>query len=174
MLYTKTGDGGETSLANGQRLPKNAPIFEVLGDIDELNAIIGLLHSVYEWTAAEYSSFLLIQNNLFEIGATLAGGKPCALTLNDVLHLEGDIDAFSSQVPPLRHFILPMGSYLIAQCHIARTVCRRAERHFLNVQSDASYMLMFLNRLSDWLFALARVLSVRQQVSEQPWTPRSI
>lgn len=171
MLYTKTGDGGETSLANGQRLPKNAPIFEVLGDIDELNAIIGLLHSVYEWTAAEYSSFLLIQNNLFEIGATLAGGKPCSLTLDDVRHLECDIDTFCAQVPPLKHFILPMGSYLIAQCHIARTVCRRAERHLLNVQSN-SCMLMFLNRLSDWLFAVARVLSVRQQITEKPWIPR--
>jgi cob(I)alamin adenosyltransferase len=171
MLYTKTGDAGETSLATGQRLPKNAPIFEALGDVDELNAIIGLLHSVYEWTAQEYDTFLLIQNNLFEIGATLAGGKPCALNLDDVQHLERDIDHFSAQTPPLKQFILPMGSYLVAQCHVARTVCRRAERHLLNVQPDP-YMLMFLNRLSDWLFALSRVLSSRQQVPETPWTPR--
>jgi cob(I)alamin adenosyltransferase len=171
MLYTKTGDAGETSLANGQRLPKNDPLIEALGDVDELNAVIGLLHSEYEWTAQEYASFLLIQNNLFEIGATLAGGKPCALNLDDVQHLEHDIDHFSAQTPPLKQFILPMGNTLIAHCHIARTVCRRAERHLLNIQPDP-YMLMFLNRLSDWLFALSRVLSVRQTCPETPWIPR--
>ncbi|MEY3218816.1 MAG: hypothetical protein RIT27_173 [Pseudomonadota bacterium] len=171
MLYTKTGDGGETSLANGQRLPKNAPVFEAIGDIDELNATIGLLHSVYEWTAREYSSFSLIQNNLFEIGATLAGGKPCALTPADSQHLEHDIDFFVSQTPPLNHFILPMGSFLIGYCHIARTICRRAERHLLILNPDA-HILMFLNRLSDWLFALARLLSVRQNVSEMAWVSR--
>lgn len=171
MLYTKTGDSGETSLANGSRLPKNAPLIEALGDVDELNAFIGLLHGVYEWTAAEYTSFSLIQNNLFEIGATLAGGKACVLTLEDVRHLERDIDLFTALAPPLKHFILPMGSSLIAHCHIARTVCRRAERHLLNIQPDP-YMLMFLNRLSDWLFALARMLSVRQTTPEILWTPR--
>lgn len=171
MLYTKTGDAGETSLANGSRLPKNAPIFEALGDVDELNAIIGLLHSIYEWTAQEFATFLLIQNNLFEIGATLAGGKACVLNLNDVQHLERDINHFTAHTPPLTRFILPMGSSLIAHCHIARTVCRRAERHLLNAQPDP-YMLMFLNRLSDWLFALARMLSVRQTTPEIPWTPR--
>jgi cob(I)alamin adenosyltransferase len=171
MLYTKTGDGGETSLANGSRLPKNDPLIEALGDVDELNAVIGLLHSIYEWTAAEYTSFLLIQNNLFEIGATLSGGKACVLTLEDVSHLERDIDFFTAHTPPLKHFILPMGSSLIAHCHIARTVCRRAERHLLNIQPDP-YMLMFLNRLSDWLFALARMLSVRQTTPEILWTPR--
>lgn len=171
MLYTRTGDTGETSLATGQRLPKNAPIIEAVGEIDELNAVIGLLHSVYEWTAQEYDTFLLIQNNLLEIGATLAGGKPCALTLHDVQHLERDIDHFCAHTPPLNQFILPMGSYLVAQCHIARTVCRRAERHLVNVQPEPC-ILMFLNRLSDWLFALARVVSVRQQLFETPWIPR--
>ncbi len=171
MLYTKTGDRGETSLANGSRLPKNAPLIEALGDVDELNAFVGLLHSEYEWTAQEYVSFSLIQNNLFEIGATLAGGKSCVLTLDDVQHLERDIDHFSAHTPPLKRFILPMGNPLIAHCHIARTVCRRAERHLVTIQPDP-YMLMFLNRLSDWLFALSRVLSVRQICPETPWIPR--
>jgi len=171
MLYTRTGDLGETSLANGQRLSKNAPIFEAIGDIDELNAHIGLLHSIYEWTAREYQTFSLIQNNLFEIGAMLAGGKSEILTLQDVQHLEHDIDFFTTQTPPLNQFILPVGSLLIAYCHVARTVCRRAERHILTVKPDA-HILMFLNRLSDWLFALARLLSVRQNAPETLWIPR--
>jgi cob(I)alamin adenosyltransferase len=171
MLYTRSGDEGETSLANGQRLPKNAPLLEALGDVDELNAVIGLLHSIYEWTSKEYTSFLLIQNNLFEIGAALSNAKPCALTLDDVLHLEHDIDAFTAQTPTLNQFILPTGSVLIAYCHLARTVCRRAERHLVSVQPQGC-MLMFLNRLSDWLFALARVLSIRQNVPDLVWHPR--
>jgi len=143
-IYTRTGDTGETSLFDGQRVLKSHIQIEVLGDLDELNAVIGMCPP---FDLRDY-----IQNMLLVIGAMIAGGR-CEFGDTNTLRLEEAIDKLSSELPPLTRFILPRGPV-----HLARTVCRRAERHLFIVEPPAE-VLKFINRLSDYLFMVARTQS---------------
>ena len=177
-IYTKTGDSGETSLLGGARVSKAAPRVAAYGDVDELNAWIGLARS----GALEdgLSSMLdRIQRDLFAIGSRLADPTgtvadriaKAAVTLDDVTRLETWIDRLDAGLPPLRRFILAGGSPAAASLHVARTVCRRAERAVVALGRDAiePEPLVYLNRLSDLLFVMARAANHRDGVPESEW-----
>lgn len=200
-LYTRTGDTGITSLIGGQRAPKNSPRVEAYGTVDELNALIGLLQShlstlaeqpttetltdAARTLAEETTETLLgINNTLFNIGAALATPDGSNLPTADtdrirlpqaIELLENRIDLLDSQVPPLRSFILPGGNPTAALAHVARTVCRRAERTILTaVDAGATIspdILTYINRLSDYLFILARHINHTSSTPELPWQP---
>jgi cob(I)alamin adenosyltransferase len=163
-LYTGTGDRGATGLADGSRTDKDGPRIETIGAIDELNAWLGLVAA--QPAAADEEKLLNgLQNTLFRLGAELADPATARLTTGDVRDLEQEIDRLDGRLPPLTHFVLPGGSRAGATCHLARTVCRRAERAFFRLarhEKVNSASLVYLNRLSDLLFALARLL-VRQE-----------
>jgi cob(I)alamin adenosyltransferase len=179
-IYTKTGDEGLTSLYGGQRVPKYQPRVEVFGSLDELNANLGL--ALIEITDdAVRERVLAVQNILFNIGAEAAeGGTKAKRMIDDALRvnpmrvadLERWIDDYDSQLPRLTGFILPGGSPAGARLHLARAVCRRAERKFahLNELEDVNpASLMYLNRLSDFLFVLARHVNAQAKVAEHEW-----
>jgi cob(I)alamin adenosyltransferase len=176
-IYTRSGDGGTTALANGQRLPKYHPRIEALGDVDELNSLLGLLRAELDGTDDLSAPLRRIQNDLFDIGGELAVADPdhSVITLAEVLWLEQRLDELNAQLPPLEEFILPGGGRAAAQAHLCRCVCRRAERRVvelagretINPQSAA-----YLNRLSDLLFVCARHLSRRDGDGELLWQPR--
>lgn len=177
-IYTRTGDNGTTSLANGQRVPKDHIRLEAYGTIDELNAHLGLLQAL--WTEGEEKQMLLnIQHTLFDIGAILATpGQPDKTNtapghLNDALtRLEKSIDELDENLPALRAFILPTGNVVSAQCHVCRTVCRRAERRILSLAAEAQIaeeILSYINRLSDFLFILARKANFNANTDEIIW-----
>ncbi len=154
-LYTRTGDGGEAGLVGGQRLPKDDALFEAIGTVDELNAAMGWV-AVSVDAARTLDSLRRIQRDLFSLGAALAGYEEGGGSDADrVRRLESEIDAWSAQTPPLDRFVLPGGSEASSRLHLARTVARRAERRVVALQAHAG-AVCYLNRLSDWLFALAR------------------
>lgn len=163
-LYTKTGDDGTTSLATGQRVMKTDPRLEAYGTIDELNSHIGLLLAL----APRHEALLLpIQNALFNIGAVLAGA-PCPPSLHSAVPaIEAAIDALA--LPPWRGFTLPGGTQAAAQCHVCRTVCRRAERRILTVGDADADVSIYVNRLSDFFYALAIKLNQEAGVEENLW-----
>lgn len=174
-IYTKTGDAGETGLPGGHRVTKAHPRIEACGHVDELNAAIGVARS--EESPGVIGAVLQrIQHELFDLGADLAasdapGGamRTCA---QHVVRLEEDIDRFDDQLPPLRQFILPGGSPLAAQLHVARAVCRRAERAVVSLSQAADVpaeTLRYLNRLSDLLFVLARAANHYEGASDVVW-----
>jgi len=188
-IYTKTGDKGKTSLFGGTRVPKYHLRIEAYGTIDELNAHIGLVRDqkVDDHTA---SILLKIQNELFTLGSMLAtppekellkSGKQ-RLTIektdaNKIMVLENEMDAMNETLPPMTHFILPGGNPIVSHCHIARCVCRRAERITTQLSDESSLnpqILMYLNRLSDYLFVLARKLTFDTKSLEIPWIPEKI
>ncbi|MEY4616631.1 MAG: hypothetical protein RJB66_1591 [Pseudomonadota bacterium] len=186
-IYTKTGDQGNTSLLGGTRLPKSHPRFHAYGTIDELNAHLGIIVSQLTLPAdGQIKSILLrIQNELFVAGGMLACDeiawlhKIPALKNDNVLLLEREIDEWTIQLPPLQNFILPSGTPAALTTHVARTVCRRAERWTLDVLNEASNefkedygrVVTYLNRLSDHLFTLSRYLNHKSQIIETPWIP---
>jgi cob(I)alamin adenosyltransferase len=168
-IYTKTGDRGETSLFGGARVPKHDPRIEAYGTIDELNSFLGLARAA--WPSSPLDDLLArIQSDLFEIGAHLAapgsdrfrGANPAHVT-----ELEQSIDAMERELPPLRNFILPGGCAAAGHLHVARTVCRRAERLVVALRDDAS--IVYLNRLSDWLFVAARYANLKHGVDDVVW-----
>lgn len=163
MIYTKTGDKGETSLANGQRVPKTDARLEAYGTVDELNSWIGALRVLHEDAQLEW-----IQNTLFNLGAALSEAPGVWVTEKDVTQLEQWIDAMQAQVPPQRAFLLPVGSEAVTRCHICRTVCRRAERRMIEAKAD-EIALKWINRLSDYLFVLARYIGNRNNEIEVAW-----
>jgi cob(I)alamin adenosyltransferase len=177
-IYTKTGDAGETGLLGGTRVSKAAPRVAAYGDVDELNAWLGLVRAAQpdEQLAAMLDR---IQRELFAIGARLADPtgavanrvEKAAVTAEDVLQLERWIDLLESGLPPLRRFILAGGSPPAASLHVARTVCRRAERRVVELGRDAveADVLVYLNRLSDLLFVMARAANHRSGVPESEW-----
>lgn len=177
-IYTKTGDLGETGLFGGKRLPKHHLRIESYGTVDELNSWIGLLR---DQASEDFEKKQLqeIQNLLFALGSNLASEPGKKMPLPDVLpahvmELEQAIDRMDTELPPLKNFILPGGHPLVSQCHIARCVCRRAERLVvaLNEQEPLSPILIqYLNRLSDYLFTLARYFSLQLNADEIPWVP---
>ena len=185
-IYTKTGDSGTTSLFGGTRVPKHHIRIESYGTIDELNSWIGLLRDL---ATEENTRALLkhIQDRLFIVGAHLAtepeksklkSGKD-RLNIEmvqeaDVEQLERAMDQMNEELPPMTHFILPGGHTTVSYCHIARTVCRRAERMVTYLHENEPVdplILRFINRLSDYLFVLARKLSSDLQAEEVKWIP---
>ncbi len=163
-IYTRTGDKGKTALASGTRVPKYHPRLEAYGSVDELNSHLGLLGSEVPDPLAK-KLLIRIQNRVFSISSHLAVDDPHmaarlpTIKESDIRELELDIDRMLDVLPPLKNFIIPGGHPLVAQCHIARTVCRRVERIMVHlaeeIQMDIN-MLIYINRLSDYLFVLAR------------------
>ena len=176
-IYTKTGDKGQTSLYGGQRLSKNALRIEAYGTVDELNSYIGWVMSVCDELPDE-SLLKGIQDQLFTIGSHLASAPGGDLPLPDldkdyIDRMERAIDVMHDELPKLRSFILPGGSEKTALIHVARTVCRRAERRVVGLAEEekvADDIIVFLNRLSDYLFVLARYVLLKEGKPEIPWT----
>lgn len=181
-IYTKTGDKGETSLYGGKRVRKDNPRVEAYGDIDETNAAIGIARSyIHEGSSGsrEALSFIdsaleTVQNKLFGIGATLAGSEDqsYAVKESDIEYLEKCIDHIDELVPPVKAFILPFGTDLSARLHLARTISRRAERRLVSLSSAEHVdpnILAYSNRLSDFLFTVARLANKAQSVPDTLW-----
>lgn len=179
-IYTKTGDKGQTSLIGGTRVPKHHLRIESYGTVDELNSYIGLIR---DQQVSEHQQNLLkeIQDRLFTIGSALASDpekskmKIPDLHQEDIELLEKEIDTMIADLPELRHFILPGGSNAVSFCHLARCVCRRAERICVHLSEDSfvdEKVMVYLNRLSDYLFVLSRKLCFDNQIEENKWIPR--
>jgi cob(I)alamin adenosyltransferase len=179
-IYTKTGDEGQTSLLGGSRVPKHHVRIESYGTVDELNSCIGV---VRDHTSDETIQKWLvnIQETLFTLGAELAteqgnvAVKIPHLQQSDILWLEERIDEMDTMLPPLKNFVLPGGAPVVSFCHVARCVCRRAERltvHLAEVESAPEFAIQYLNRLSDFLFTLCRYFALLQNAVETPWNPR--
>ena len=178
-IYTRTGDDGTTGLLGPGRVLKHAARVEAYGAVDELNAALGRVRAldVQNWLAAELST---LQSKLFHVGAELAAptaevlGKLERITDEDVAALERWIDRLDAELPPLASFVLPGGSALGADLHVARTVCRRAERRLVALlQSEAvdTRLVRYLNRLGDLLFVMARWCNQRAGTAETAWQP---
>ena len=161
-VVTRGGDGGMTSLGDGSRLRKDEARIEAIGAVDEANAAIGWLRAVLAGTAGD-AMLARIQNDLFDVGADLCvpgeGGDRLRLTDAPVNRLEAEVEAMNEALPPLTSFILPAGTEAAARAHVARTVTRRAERRLVAVEGLNPALGRYLNRLSDHLFVLGRVLN---------------
>jgi cob(I)alamin adenosyltransferase len=179
-IYTKTGDSGETSLVTGTRVKKNNNRLEAYGTIDELNSFIGLIRS---GDIDQHTTEILIwiQDKLFIIGSNLSKDfevldlKIPEITEDFVAVLESEMDMMLEMLPPLQHFILPGGNTLVSHCHIARTICRRAERRIVQLSDETNVpeiIIKFINRLSDYFFVLARKFSLDLKVEEVTWFPK--
>ncbi|MCQ2310314.1 MAG: cob(I)yrinic acid a,c-diamide adenosyltransferase [Paludibacteraceae bacterium] len=161
-IYTKTGDGGQTSLATGQRIDKDDMRLEAYGTADELNSFVGLLRSKLTTPVAEDSQLEWIQNKLFNLGAALAEAEGEWIVTGDVQQIEHWIDVIQQDIPPQHKFVLPGGNEVISLCHICRTITRRLERNMVRVMSngdekkDWGVLLRFVNRLSDFWFVFAQ------------------
>jgi cob(I)alamin adenosyltransferase len=174
-IYTKTGDAGETSLLGGNRVRKDHKRIEAYGTIDELNSVIGSARSA--WSGGPIDDELgRIQADLFDIGAFLATIAPSetfrGVGEERIERLETAIDAMDSELEPLKTFILPGGSPAAAALHVARTVCRRAERQVVSLEElsdDMSRTLQYLNRLADYLFVAARYANLKAGVADVAW-----
>jgi cob(I)alamin adenosyltransferase len=170
-IYTRSGDDGTTGLAGGERLAKDHPRIEAIGNVDELNSFIGLTraHALPEAVDQALES---AQHRLFDLGGELAMPGTGVIGDQRVADLERTLDRFNTDLPPLAEFILPGGSEAAACCHLARAVCRRAERDLLRLsrlEPVNSASRKYLNRLSDLLFVLARVLARRDGGKEVTW-----
>jgi cob(I)alamin adenosyltransferase len=179
-IYTRTGDSGSTSLFGGKRVSKADLRIDSYGTIDELNSYIGLLRD-QEVNRKRKPVLVEIQDRLFTIGSILAAEpgntkvKVPALTEADTEALEKEIDSMEAQLPPMRSFVLPGGHQAVSFCHVARTVCRRAERLVIALDAQEKVdplVLKYLNRLSDYLFMLSRKMSAELKADETPWKPR--
>ena len=180
-IYTRTGDDGSTGMADGSRVSKADSLFSVMGDVDELNSHIGLVRAQLTQTPIEHTqqadfaqALVIIQHLLFNIGGELAMPEYEGINATHIDWLEQQIDAMNEHLPPLKDFILPTGSLLVSQLHVARTVCRRAERQAVVLQQQSpqairSTAVSLVNRLSDWLFVAARFCTDPKQVSEVLW-----
>lgn len=178
-VYTKTGDKGTTGLFGGKRLPKHHIRIESYGNVDELNSYIGLLRdSVSEETIR--TILKEIQDRLFAIGSSLASDPEKNMITPDIKNsdietLEQQIDKMNEELPALKNFILPGGHPTVSFCHIARCVCRRAERSAValhDIESVDELILQYLNRLSDYIFVLGRYIAQTLKAEEVTWTPR--
>ena len=186
-IYTKTGDSGTTALFGGTRVSKHHIRIESYGTVDELNSHIGLIRD--QDINLSYKEVLIeVQDRLFTVGAVLAtppekeklkNGQARLQNLgiisSDVEYLEKEIDQMEEALPPMTHFVLPGGHTTVSYCHIARCVCRRAERlavHLNDIEPTDEMVITYLNRLSDYLFVLARKLSFDLNADEVKWIPR--
>jgi cob(I)alamin adenosyltransferase len=179
-IYTKTGDQGTTSLFGGKRVLKSDLRIDTYGTIDELNSFIGLVRD-QDVNKNRKETLVEIQDRLFTIGSILATEpgntkvKIPSLSGEDVVYLETHIDAMENDLPPMKTFILPGGSQAVSFCHVARTVCRRAERLVIalnEAEKVDDLVIQYLNRLSDYLFVLARKMAQELKAEEVPWKPR--
>jgi cob(I)alamin adenosyltransferase len=179
-IYTKTGDGGETGLFDGRRVSKADPRVDAYGEVDELGAWLGVVRGIDPSLDAEFADVLTaLQRDLFALGARMADPSAriadrvakVALDADSVARIEQWIDRYEGELPPLRHFILAGGTPAGAHLHLARAVCRRAERRMVALGAEAidPTLIAYINRLSDLLFVLARVLNHRGGLSEVPW-----
>lgn len=195
-IYTRTGDDGTTGMADGSRVSKADMLFTVMGDIDELNSHVGLvraqltqMNTVVNTALSEHLSLInesdfahalvIIQHLLFNIGGELAMPEYEGVNETHIDWLEQQIDSMNAGLPPLKDFILPTGSVLVSQLHIARTVCRRAERQAVLLQQQRpqairSTAVSLINRLSDWLFVAARFCTDPAQISEVLWDSQAL
>jgi cob(I)alamin adenosyltransferase len=179
-IYTRTGDTGATGLIGGSRVRKNSARIGAIGDVDELNAHIGRIRAA--GVDADLDAiFANIQNRLFDIGAELATPPQkepeIEIGHSDIEALEEGIDALTAELPPLTQFILPGGTVAASEIHVARAVCRRAERSVAGLADSEEHALgpmAYLNRLSDWLFVAARTVNHRQNVSDIVWLKRAL
>ena len=179
-IYTKTGDKGETGLFGGRRLPKFHLRIESYGTVDELNSHLGLLRDQLE--DREMADFIkVIQDRLFTVGSNLASDPDKEMMVpdlkeSDITDLENLMDEMDKSLEPLKNFILPGGHPTVSQCHIARCVCRRAERLVVSLKANEpvpAIAVKYLNRLSDFLFILGRKVANDLEVEEVVWNPRN-
>jgi cob(I)alamin adenosyltransferase len=176
-IYTKKGDAGETGLFGNVRVPKDDPRIETYGTFDELNALLGLVRAEGGFPEKTDATLLRVQNELFQLGAELATprGKSSGVTLIDasrIEKLEKEIDEMEEKLQPLKTFILPGGSKPSAFLHLARTICRRAERSLISLNRSEPVrpeVLQYVNRLSDHLFVCARFVNFSQKVTDVAW-----
>jgi cob(I)alamin adenosyltransferase len=179
-LYTRTGDGGQTSLVGGQRVDKTSDRLEAYGTVDELNAALGsIIVNINDSASAAFLTWL--QSRMFDLGSYLAtdaddnaelAGQMFPDIDQAVERIEHEIDRIDAMLPPLKSFVLPQGSASAVAAHVARTVCRRAERRVLTLAKSATVSpeaLRLLNRMSDYLFALARFCNISENVDEIFW-----
>ncbi len=185
-LYTRGGDQGDTSLVSGTRISKGNNRIDLYGEVDELNSVIGLIYCLIQKEAFDYENILAqiqtVQTDLFSLGSHLACEselwgkyKLPQLTAATITILEEQIDKFDSELPELKSFILPGGSVISSHIQIARAVCRRVERKLVLFQNEKNSLpessLSLLNRLSDYLFALARYVNFKLKIEENIWNP---
>lgn len=181
-IYTKTGDSGNTSLIGGTRILKSNIRIEAYGTVDELNSFLGMVSDGID-LQSEKEDIKEIQDRLFTIGSSLATdpNKDLKMRLpdlhdNDITFLEAKIDAMDSQLPSLKSFILPGGHIAASTCHVARCVCRRAERICVHMDTEKEFVaplvIMYLNRLSDYLFILSRYIAFKYGSTDTEWHPR--
>lgn len=190
-ITTRTGDAGESGLASGRRLAKSDVLFEAMGDVDELNAAIGLLMAALSLEVTDKKSkntsvsglsawhdfCTQTQQTLFNVGGELAmDGGAQFITEQDVQYLDGWIAENNAALPELKEFVMPSGSEAIARCHLVRVIARRAERHTVRLHENTPqslYLLMYLNRLSDAFFVMARLLAKQNGTKEVMWNTSS-
>ncbi len=176
-IYTKTGDEGQTGLFSGRRVSKADLRVEAYGTVDELNAVLGLLRDHLSESSQQRSFLLRQQHLLFDLGALLADDREDStlfFATGAAEELEQAIDELQQTLPPLRHFILPGGHPQVSFAHLARTVCRRAERRVVALASETTLpkeIIIYLNRLSDFFFVLSRYLSYENGLEELKWQP---
>jgi cob(I)alamin adenosyltransferase len=171
-IYTRTGDDGTTGMADGSRLDKTHPRIETIGAVDEVNSAVGMVLAEDETGPPLREMLERIQHELFDLGAGLAAPKYAAISAEHISRLESDLDLLNEDLPPLKEFVLPGGNRAAASCHLARSICRRAERRAwqLAVADEIDRPLIrYLNRLSDLLFVAARVLARRRGGHEVLW-----
>jgi cob(I)alamin adenosyltransferase len=175
-IYTRTGDNGTTGLGDGSRINKDSLRVEAMGDVDELNSMIGLMMT--EVVPAFLSNILTqIQHDLFNVGGEICIPNYVILKQSRINELENTIDELNSQLTPLKEFILPGGTKAAAYCHLARTICRRAERKLVELHRNekvTDISLQYLNRLSDLLFVMCRVINKETGVSDVLWKNENV
>jgi cob(I)alamin adenosyltransferase len=170
-IVTRTGDDGSTGLGDGQRVRKAAPRIEACGSVDELNCALGLLLAESNLPDTISASLIESQHDLFDLGGELSIPGSTAILPQHVSRLETDVETLNADLPPLKEFVLPGGGSAAAACHLARAICRRAERRCWTLaqgETVGAEVLRYLNRLSDLLFVMARVLA-RQEGGEVMW-----
>jgi cob(I)alamin adenosyltransferase len=171
-IYTRTGDDGSTGLGDGTRVPKEHARVEAYGTVDEANSAIGMVLAAGSLPDAVVQCLTDVQHDLFDLGGELCIPGHRAITASHVQRLEQTLDGFNDGLPPLKDFILPGGGAAAAACHLARTIVRRAERRvweLSRIDTVAAEVPQYLNRLSDLLFVVARVLARHEQGSEVLW-----
>ena len=174
-IYTRTGDDGTTGLGDGARVAKESPRVEAYGTVDEANSAIGLVLAVETLPEAVRACLIDVQHDLFDIGGELCIPGNRMIDAAYIDKLERQLDGFNESLPPLKDFILPSGGQAAAACHLARTICRRAERRcwtLARIEHVEPEVMRYLNRLSDLLFVLARVLAREAQGAETIWRRR--
>jgi len=173
-IYTRTGDDGSTGLGDGSRAPKNSLRIEAIGAVDELNSQLGVLLAEVDLSRVVRDCLTKVQHELFDLGGELSIPGRSAVVESQVTHLETVLDALNDVLPPLKEFILPGGTRAAALCHVARAVCRRAERRVValaQAEPVSAVSIRYLNRLSDLLFVMCRAINREGGAGDVLWQP---